>query len=306
MNFRANGKLLISGEYTVLDGGLAFAIPTKLGQTLDVEYLRLSENPILVWEAFLSDGSFWFSAEFDLKTLSVLNASDEKLSLKLQELFYAVKKLNSDFFRTKAHNIHCKTQLNFPKEWGLGSSSTLIYLLSKFAGVDEFQLSDLTFKTSGYDVACAGQNTPILYQISQTGRKVKNIEFAPEFLDKLHFVYLNRKQDTQLGVSTQYKSKPRNESLIQEISVLTQKMVQSSSLTEFETYMDVHEELLSRHLEMPKVKDLYFSDYSGSIKSLGAWGGDFILVAERPDFKKYFQSKGYETIFSFKEMLIRN
>ncbi|SMC51377.1 GYDIA family GHMP kinase [Moheibacter sediminis] len=304
-SFRANGKLYIAGEYTVLDGGLSFAIPTKLGQILEVDYLEESENPTLIWEAFLEDGSLWFSAEFELKTLGILNASEEKLTQKLKELFRAIEKLNPNFFKKQTQNIHCKTQLEFKKEWGLGSSSTLIYLLAKFSGVDEFELSDLTFKTSGYDVACASQNSSIYYQILDNQRRIEPVEFNPDFLDKLHFVYLNQKQDTQIGVSKQYKSKPKNQQLVDAISILTQKIVESDSLCEFESYIDQHENLLSQHMEVPKAKDLYFSDYSGSVKSLGAWGGDFVMVTERENYKEYFQSRGYNTIFSYKEIMIQ-
>lgn len=305
-SFRANGKLYVAGEYTVLDGGLSFAIPTKLGQTLSVDYLETSGHPILIWEAFLVDKSLWFSAEFDLKTLEILNASDEKLTRKLKELFHAIEKIDPNFFKNQTQNIYCKTHLEFPKEWGLGSSSTLIYLLSKFAGVDEFELSDLTFRTSGYDIACASRDYPIYYQILENQRRIEPVKFNPGFLDKLHFVYLNQKQDTQIGVSKQYKSKPKNENLVKQISILTQKIVRSSSLSEFETLIDEHENLLSKHMEVPKVKDLYFSDYRGSVKSLGAWGGDFVMVTEREGFKNYFESKGYNTIFSYKEIMIQN
>jgi mevalonate kinase len=35
--FYSNGKLLITGEYLVLDGAKALALPTKFGQNLTVE-----------------------------------------------------------------------------------------------------------------------------------------------------------------------------------------------------------------------------------------------------------------------------
>ena len=35
--FYSNGKLLITGEYLVLDGAKAFALPTKFGQNLIIE-----------------------------------------------------------------------------------------------------------------------------------------------------------------------------------------------------------------------------------------------------------------------------
>ena len=46
-SFHANGKLLISGEYVVLDGGLALAIPTKKGQFLHFEP---TNHSILHWK----------------------------------------------------------------------------------------------------------------------------------------------------------------------------------------------------------------------------------------------------------------
>ena len=35
--FYSNGKLLITGEYVVLDGAKALALPTKFGQSLVVK-----------------------------------------------------------------------------------------------------------------------------------------------------------------------------------------------------------------------------------------------------------------------------
>ena len=46
----------------------------------------------------------------------------------------------------------------------------------------------------------------------------------------------------------------------------------------------------------------FFKDYSGEIKSLGAWGGDFILAAGPSSSIEYFQNKGFKTILSYNEM----
>ena len=40
--FYSNGKLLITGEYLVLDGARSLAIPTKFGQFLIVEEIENS------------------------------------------------------------------------------------------------------------------------------------------------------------------------------------------------------------------------------------------------------------------------
>lgn len=301
---RANGKLLISGEYAVLDGAVAFAIPTKLGQVLEVNYSEENLHPVLVWEAFLYDGSLWFSAEFDLKSLSILKTSDAKFASKLWEIFKAVEELNPGFFQNQTRNMHCKTQLEFPKEWGLGSSSTLIYLLAKFTGVDEFQLNNLTFKTSGYDVACAGADSPILYQNLSEGRRIEPLPFHPEFTAQLYFVHLNQKQDTQINVAQNYRNLPKDGEWIQAVSEISSEMSKAKTLAEFEALMNLHEEKVASQLNFPKAKDLYFPDYGGSIKSLGAWGGDFILATEREGFQEYFQAKGFRTVLSFGEILV--
>ncbi|MEQ3661167.1 MAG: GHMP kinase, partial [Flavobacterium sp.] len=35
--YYSNGKLLLTGEYVVLDGAKALAVPTKFGQSLSIE-----------------------------------------------------------------------------------------------------------------------------------------------------------------------------------------------------------------------------------------------------------------------------
>jgi hypothetical protein len=49
---------------------------------------------------------------------------------------------------------------------------------------------------------------------------------------------------------------------------------------------------------------LLFNDYKGAIKSLGAWGGDFILVTGNEDSISYFKKKGYNTIIPYSKMVL--
>ncbi len=58
--FRSNGKLLITGEYTVLDKALALAVPTKFGQTLEV---NSTDSQMVNWTALKHDGKIWFKAD---------------------------------------------------------------------------------------------------------------------------------------------------------------------------------------------------------------------------------------------------
>lgn len=69
--------------------------------------------------------------------------------------------------------------------------------------------------------------------------------------------------------------------------------------------MQESEELLPSILETETVKTQCFSDYPFAIKSLGAWGGDFIIATYR-DFQKskeYFYSKERIPVFSYEELV---
>ena len=44
----------------------------------------------------------------------------------------------------------------------------------------------------------------------------------------------------------------------------------------------------------------------GRIKSLGSWGGDFILVTAKNKDLTYFKNRGLNTIFPLREMVYTN
>jgi len=71
----------------------------------------------------------------------------------------------------------------------------------------------------------------------------------------------------------------------------------------FEQLLERHEALLSKILKTPTVKSQLFPDYPGAIKSLGGWGGDFMLVTGDSSAKGYFQDKGYRTVIGYSEMV---
>lgn len=59
MRHYSNGKLLLTGEYVVLDGATSLAVPTKFGQDLIVEPIKESQ---LIWGSFTHTGECWFEA----------------------------------------------------------------------------------------------------------------------------------------------------------------------------------------------------------------------------------------------------
>jgi hypothetical protein len=61
---------------------------------------------------------------------------------------------------------------------------------------------------------------------------------------------------------------------------------------------------MSEILSLAKVQDRLFPDFEGTIKSLGAWGGDFVLVLSQDNPTAYFSEKGYTTILPYAEMIL--
>ncbi|GLB48683.1 GYDIA family GHMP kinase [Neptunitalea lumnitzerae] len=301
--YYSNGKLLITGEYGVLDGALSFALPTKFGQNLKVTE---TNNSLLKWTSFDHLNKEWLSITLDLNKLSkgtrsIIETSDTEKAITLLDILNTAKKANPAFLTKGADVI---TQLSFPNNWGLGTSSTLINNIASWAQIDAFELLWNSFKGSGYDIACAQNNTPITYQITQNKPAVNPISFSPNFTDDLFFIHLNKKQNSKEGIAHYRKLGNKKKTLVKELSSITEEIIKASSLEAFESLVNTHEDILSKHLEQPKVKDLYFSDYNGSVKSLGAWGGDFILATGNKKSMGYFEQKGYTTILSYNEMIL--
>jgi len=211
MEFYSNGKLLLTGEYLVLDGAKALALPTKFGQNLIVEKIA---EPQLIWGSFTNTGDCWFEAVFDLPKLRLVSAtfnSDKEgsadfIAETLLEILEEAKNLNPNFLNVDGGYI-VKTKLTFPRNWGLGSSSTLINSIASWAKVDAFKLLWNSFKGSGYDIACAQNNTAIFYQIKDKNPIIEQFNFNPIFKENLFFVFLNKKQDSKEGIAKFRESK---------------------------------------------------------------------------------------------------
>ncbi|WP_297694341.1 GYDIA family GHMP kinase [uncultured Eudoraea sp.] len=309
--FYSNGKLLLTGEYAVLDGALSCALPTKYGQTLTINEV---DSPLLFWTSLDEKGEKWFhtslhldlfrNSEVDvLNELENLRSSEDKVSEMLVRILLEAKRLNPDFLMEEI-GYEVQTTLSFPREWGLGSSSTLINNVAQWAKVDPFALLSKTFNGSGYDIACAQHNHPILYQLKDGEPFIKEIEFNPPFKDALYFVHLNRKQDSRDGI-TRYREKEFDkEALIKSISELTMECISCIEISRFKELMNKHEILLADILKLTPVKDKLFKDFEGSVKSLGAWGGDFVLAIGNTDTPEYFFKKGYKTVIPYEEMIL--
>lgn len=308
MNYYSNGKLLLTGEYLVLEGAKSLALPTKFGQNLHV---KKNNSPQLIWRSFTVTKEIWFEAVFDLPKFRLLSCSfnsekegsAEFIAETLLDILTEAKRLNSNFLALD-HGIEVTTELTFPRNWGLGSSSTLINSIASWAKVDAFQLLWNSFKGSGYDIACAQNDTPIYYQIKEQKPIVDSVVFNPEFKDNLYFVYLNQKQDSKDGIAKFRESNIDYSAQINRISEISDQFITVKSIDVFNSLILEHEQIISSIIKLQPVKDRLFPDYFGEVKSLGAWGGDFVLATGNQKTPNYFKNKGFETILSYSEMIL--
>ncbi len=290
---------MLTGEYVVLDGATALAIPTKYGQSLEVQ---ASEKEGIHWKSYDEKGIVWFEEIFKINDFEISHP-ENPFSKTLSEILTQVKKLNPSFLSDfKGYEI--TTKLDFPREWGLGTSSTLINNIAQWANVDAFELLKTSFGGSGYDIAAAQNECPILYELNDGKPEFRKIHLLWDFKDSLFFVHLNRKQDSKEGIE-KYRNALVDKKFLQRISDITNKLLMCYTLPDFEKLMDAHERIISEIIKLPPIKEQFFCDYPHSIKSLGAWGGDFVLVTGDVSEMDYFKKKGFETIVPFKNMIFK-
>lgn len=297
------GKLLLSGEYAVLDGALSLALPTRYGQSLVAEGHR---KPGVEWKSLDDKGSVWFEGKFSLNPsrhvtyLGDIKYTDigDRLALILEKALQQNPDLGNSFFRQKV-----TSHLEFPRNWGLGSSSTLINNIAQWMDIDAFELLFDTLGGSGYDIACAQHQTPILYRLNKGIPEVEAIRYEPAFKEELCFVYLGHKQKSSDAIRHYRTAVKTDDLFIQTLSDLTGEIRLCNDLKEFERLIDTHEALLSKVLKLPRVKS-HFEDYPGKLKSLGAWGGDFILATRADAARAYFTKKGLTTVIPYSKMVL--
>ncbi len=301
--FYSHGKLLLSGEYLVLDGALALAVPTRPGQWLRV---READTPGLTWRSCNPDGSPWFETHFPEGELMGITATGNFPKGTRERLGYLLAKCGelNPGFPGQLRNVSVETRLEFPREWGLGTSSTLLANLASWAGVDPYDLLNQTMGGSGYDIAAARSERPFFYRLIEGVPKVVEIPFEPAFAGELFFVFLNQKQDSREGIA-RYRNRHFDlKEAEKRISQLSFNLATAPDLGTFREALEEHEARLGSILGMKPVKERLFPDYPGSIKSLGAWGGDFILVTGSGSDQGYFREKGYPVIRPYGELIL--
>ena len=302
MLFKSNGKILLCSEYLVLEGAKAIALPSKLTQDLQVTECQ---NKIIEWQSFDENNDLWFEEKFyfsgsDLEYKSKKNKTSEKILILFKYLL-KTKDVN-DILGNKF-----LTKLNFKREWGLGTSSTFVNNLAKWAKTDPYKLLFSAFNGSGYDIACCDVKNPILFQKKQNSISIENIIFNPPFIENLYLVYLEKKQNTQTSIINYLNIKSDRKHLIEKANFIAEEIIKCKDLNQFEELIVEHENIIASATSQEPIHRSFFSAYrQGKIKSLGAWGGDFILVTSKNNDLSFFKNKGYNTILKLSDLVYIN
>ena len=300
--FFAHGKLLISAEYMVLHGSLALALPLHKGQTL--QRLRSEDRNVFSWDAYAAE-NLWFSAKFNPTTLGIIETSNQEKAENLRFLIKTLIEMDPSFQR-ELFTWDVETVLEFSPKWGFGSSSTLIALMAEWAEVNPLDLHFRVSDGSGYDVACALAERPIHYKLREDGPHYRHVKFNAPFAKNLYFVWLGKKQSTAEHLVEMAERINPGYQEIHRFTTLTQQMTEATELSEFRLLMEEHEAKLSELIKLDRVSVTRFPDLPGSVKSLGAWGGDFVMIATESDSEtlyNYLDKKGFNTIFRYNDLV---
>lgn len=301
--FYSSGKLLISGEYLVLKGATSLATPVRFGQDL-VVFQNPDDDFQLSWSAYELD-DLWFEARYDLNNLDLLETNDIGKANFLKKILGAAIQLNPNIIRPKG-GVSIHTHADFDLEWGLGSSSTLINNIAHWFEINPFHLHFSVSSGSGYDVACADADGPVLYRLMEGKPFVEQADFNPDFRDNLYFAYLGKKQRSHKSIRDFSSRLTSREVEIDRVSEISLELTATHDLDEFEVFIGELEQIMSKVLGIQTIKDTTFAGFEGSVKSLGAWGGDFVMMTWRhgiDSLREYLKSKGLDVVFAFSEMV---
>lgn len=297
----SHGKVLLSGEYLVTHGAVALAVPLRRGQ-----YFQVTEGADegLVWQSYCND-QLCMEARFS-SSLGLLSSMDDERALLLAEILDKARRMShkgDDFFNRK----FVVTRIDFDPDWGFGNATTLIVNVSRWMGIDPFQLSAITKEASNYDIACVLSHHPILYCREGHQPHVQQVTFCPGFADELWFLFLGQGQmhSYRLGHDNDYVTPDVR--LVSRVSLLSHHMVSCGDASTFRALMDEHERIVGEYIGETPVKQRFFSDFVGSVKSLGLWGSDFALVAsdwEHARISDYFANKGLDVLFPYRELVL--
>jgi mevalonate kinase len=295
---KANGKLLLTSEYFILDGATGWAMPTQYGQKM---IATPTEKPI--WQAFLNDKTLWLETAINTNVAS--NSNETTL---LFEILNHIKQENPEQYHKKI-NHSFQLFIDFNRAWGLGSSSTFIALIADFFEIDAYKLNHTFFKGSGYDIACAFASEALLYTILDIEvRSIENFSIAESIKPHLFFIYTGQKQNSREAIQY-YRNLPQKEKdiAINDLNFITRELIRKQDYKDWLYFLKIHEDIISKVLKLEKISQTLAKELPFFSKSLGAWGGDFILCLANDEpsiIKNRISETGFDTYFEYKDIIL--
>lgn len=276
----------------------------------------------LIFNALDSKGATWFSESFDIEflkrnsanarisedskqTANAENASisnDSKQTANAAEISYTedspstnsltdsedshllkVLALVDPTFWKPGKSYRFETRLEFHRNSGLGSSSTFIELLSRYFKLDPFQVQDKVFGGSGYDVAIAAVQKPLIFWRTENDIHFRQWSLNPELTKDWKVVFLGNKVNSRTStsqVNDMLDDLAKDENYQMQIQKIIEIVRDAKELMAVETGIEMYQMFLSQLLGM--VTPYTFFGVKplprGVCKWLGAWGGDMLLV----------------------------
>lgn len=316
-SFYSRGKLLLTAEYLILQGAEGLALPLTRGQKL--EHFGIGET-IKQPEA----GSVTTPEGKELEWITIVNGL-EWFRARYYGPGYLIVSSSNDAGAEFIRNVLCKareisgisisgtivSRVEFNMEWGLGSSSSLISNVAYLFDIDPFKLHFEVSRGSGYDIACARSDSPLIYRLDTHPGSVpipvySNVDFNPPFHEMVFFAWTGRKKDSASSVDDFLSAKSITKQDLEQISDISREILHVTDILDFERLLGEHDAVLSGILgELPVIETL-FRGFPGYVKSLGAWGGDFVMITWKRDVDELFsilKQRGIDVVFHYSELI---
>ena len=293
--FFAPGKILLAGEYAVLLGLEAHAVPVKQGQWMEFFAYNTPENqaPTVHFKALDEHGESWIENTYDLDSevwrdtpAPELDAFDKVLQF-----------VSADFWESQT-SYRIETRLEFGRETGLGSSSTFIALMAQCFRLDPQKLQEHIFAGSGYDVAVACLGKPLSFWRNEKGAHYRQWSLPATLTEDWSVVFLGHKVNSRHSAAEiienlkEVLAEPFYKQQFERVLRIVRDAETTASV---EAALEMYQLLLAQLVNM----DTPYKQFGlkpvkqGLCKWLGAWGGDMLLVnntfleQENPFFESY-------------------
>lgn len=291
---------MLCGEYAVIIGVEALALPVSLGQWMYVwEFDSPGGGDRLIWEAKEKDGSTWLNESFALP-LEAMEAEAEKSSERdrSREVLHSMLSMVAEGFWKTGKSYRIETQLEFDRSSGLGSSSTMVANFARFAGLDAQKVQQKVLGGSGYDVAVAELGKGLVFWKNAEVANWDAWKLSADLTSKWKIVFLGKKQNSRnalADVKGKLMEIEKDDFLMHQLQQVCAAVKMAKQVPMLEAGLEMWQAILamSLGLETPYQHFKFQPSKGGLCKWLGAWGGDMLLIndvfeeSEREALKKY-------------------